>query len=64
MKLLRHFGLFVLACLLGIMPLHAAGEEVAGEKSTVDVQEIVFGHIRDAYEWHLFTLGMPFHLQG
>lgn len=57
MKLLRHFGLFLLACLLGVMPLHAAGEEVAGEKSTVDVQEIVFGHIRDAYEWHLFTLG-------
>lgn len=31
---------------------------VAGQKeSTVDVKEIVFGHIGDSYEWHITTWG-------
>ena len=57
MKTLRCFGLFLFVCMIGLLPAHANDHESAGEKSTVDVQEIVFGHIRDAYEWHLFTYG-------
>ncbi len=47
----------IVACLLlglATLPLHAA-EEGEGEK--VDVQEIVFGHIGDSYEWHIITWG-------
>ena len=29
----------------------------APEESTVDVKEVVFGHIGDAYEWHITTWG-------
>lgn len=35
---------------LGAPSLHAA-------ENTVDVKEIVFGHIGDAYEWHITTWG-------
>lgn len=27
----------------------------APEESTVNVKEVVFGHIGDAYEWHITT---------
>ena len=27
------------------------------KESTVDVKEIVFGHIGDSYEWHITTWG-------
>lgn len=55
MKILRYFGLFLLLFIVNLMPLYANENEASDGKSKVDVQEIVFGHIRDAYEWHLFT---------
>ncbi len=35
------------------MPLQAQAEEAKG----IDVYEIVFGHIEDAYEWHIADIG-------
>ena len=55
MRILRYLGLFLLVFALGFVPMHANGNEAAEGKGTVDVQEIVFGHIRDSYEWHLFS---------
>lgn len=57
MKKLHFLGLFLLAFILGFMPLQAHASEANEGTGKVDVQEIVFGHIRDAYEWHLFTYG-------
>ena len=55
MRILRYLGLFLLVFALGFVPMHANGNEAAEGKGTVDVQEFVFGHIRDSYEWHLFS---------
>ena len=54
MKHLKHIGCLLLVALLSVMPAAASGAE-AGEKSTVDVKEIVLGHMGDAYEWHILT---------
>lgn len=54
MKHLKHIGCLLLVALLSVMPAVASGAE-AGEKSTVDVKEIVLGHMGDAYEWHILT---------
>ncbi len=38
----------------------SANEEMEGgeqEKKGIDVQELVFGHINDAYSWHIATIG-------
>lgn len=32
-------------------------QHVEGEKKKIDVKEIIFGHIRDSHEWHLFSIG-------
>lgn len=42
-----------------MMPLVVHAEEVDGNTtgSSVDVKEIVFGHIGDSYEWHITTWG-------
>ncbi len=57
MKTLRYFGLFLLVFLVGIIPMSAEDSKAAEESNTVDVQEIVFGHINDSYEWHITTYG-------
>lgn len=50
-------GLFIMVGLTLPVALHAE-EDPAGEKeNTVDVKEIVFGHIGDSYEWHITTWG-------
>ncbi|MDR0976489.1 MAG: F0F1 ATP synthase subunit A [Prevotellaceae bacterium] len=41
--------------LLCVQPLRAAAAEKA--QQPVDVKEIIFGHIGDAYEWHITTWG-------
>lgn len=51
MKRFRYIGFFLLVFVMEFLPMNA------GAQSKVDVQEIVFGHIRDSYEWHMFTLG-------
>ena len=57
MKTLRYLWLFLLVFVTGLMPVYADNTEIGGEKGKVDVQEIVFGHISDSYEWHILTYG-------
>lgn len=50
----------VLAWIMALLPvqLFASTEGGATEESeTVDVKEVVFGHIGDAYQWHVTTWG-------
>ena len=48
-------ALFIL--LLGwYAPLYAQTDSISGaemQENDVDVKDIVFGHINDAYEWHI-----------
>ncbi|MDR0938430.1 MAG: F0F1 ATP synthase subunit A [Mediterranea sp.] len=55
MKQLRNIitPLLLLACLFGV-GTHAAAED---RKSPVDVKSVMFGHIGDAYEWEITTVG-------
>ncbi len=51
----KTYLLIVLMACLFAQPLQAAhGGEGDGE---IDVKEIVLGHMSDAYEWHILTLG-------
>ena len=52
MKLLKYLCCIGL-CLLMFMPRQAQAEE----NEEIDVYEIVFGHIEDAYEWHITDIG-------
>ena len=52
MKLLKYLCCIGL-CLLMFMPRQAQAEET----KEIDVYEIVFGHIEDAYEWHITDIG-------
>ena len=62
----------LLSCLMLVVSLPVLAQEQAGdatsqtqdgitpkeeEENTVDVKEIVFGHIGDSYEWHITTWG-------
>ena len=52
MKLLKYLC-YIGLCLLMFMPRQAQAEET----QEIDVYEIVFGHIEDAYEWHITDIG-------
>ena len=52
---MKKIRLLLILCLgLLILPAGARAEE---EAQPVDVNEVVFGHIQDAYEWHIVTVG-------
>lgn len=54
---MRTYLLMVLLCMVGgFLPAHASSGH-AGEGEDLDVKEIIFDHIGDAYEWHLATVG-------
>lgn len=53
MKFIRQI-LYVL--LLFILALPASAQE-EGEKKGVDLQEVLWGHIKDAYHWHIMDIG-------
>lgn len=59
MKTLQYIGLVAALLLMQVLPLqaHTASTEEGGEKQSVDVSEIVFGHIGDSYEWHITDIG-------
>ncbi len=46
----------ILTFMLCMMPLWAKAQE-ASEEESVNVPEIIFGHIGDSYEWHITDLG-------
>lgn len=56
MKNLKHICLILIASLaMAMAPLSAAANAQSSEAAPVDVQEVVFGHLSDAYEWHITT---------
>ena len=57
MKRLRNILTVVLLALGMLLPATVRAE------NTVDVKEIVFGHIGDSYEWHITTWGGFAHQQ-
>ena len=65
MKKLRYIGVvLLLVCMTGLAMAQSVNSTedgiVANAESTesdVDVNELVFGHIGDAYEWHIATFG-------
>ncbi|KAA6352337.1 ATP synthase subunit a [termite gut metagenome] len=60
MKLKQSLYLFVTGFFLlfvSLPALAASAHEREEENKPVDVKSIVFGHIGDAYEWHVTTLG-------
>lgn len=56
MKKLRYIVL-MLSLLLATSASVQAQEASATEAGEVNVNELVFGHIGDAYEWHIATIG-------
>lgn len=52
----RVLYIWILLIMSAVMPCFASGGE-AGNKSDIDVNSLVFGHINDAYEWHIVSIG-------
>ncbi len=71
MKKLRYIITMLSLLIAGTLPMQAqtadsaavetqttgTAEKAAGTEGEVDVNELVFGHIGDAYEWHIVTFG-------
>ena len=55
MKTLRHILLFMALLFAPLMRCDAASHGSSDGK--VDVKGVIFGHIKDSYEWHLTTIG-------
>ena len=50
---------FILSCLLATMSVSsfAATANAPAKKTSLDIKGIIFGHIKDSYEWHITTWG-------
>lgn len=59
MKKLRYITiiLLLLVSIPGMVWVQSAGTAPQESGEELDVNELVFGHIGDAYEWHIVTLG-------
>lgn len=59
MKKLRYIAiiLLLLVSIPGMVWAQYAGTASQESEEELDVNELVFGHIGDAYEWHIVTLG-------
>lgn len=55
MSSLRHICLLLMLFIAPLVWCEAAGSDTSQGK--VDVRGIIFGHVKDAYEWHLTTIG-------
>ena len=55
-KYITHLRLLCLSLflLLSISPISASSHSKDGK---LDIQEILFGHINDSYEWHITDIG-------
>ncbi len=53
MKHIRQL-LFIVLVIAFVTPVHAVSQ--AEEKKGIDLQEILFGHIQDSYDWHITTI--------
>lgn len=50
---MKAFKQYLLVLILGLL----AVPSMAGEKMTIDMKEILWGHIKDSYEWHITNVG-------
>ena len=50
---MKAFKQYLLVLILGLL----AVPSMAGEKMTIDMKEIIWGHIKDSYEWHITNVG-------
>lgn len=57
MKQLRNILAPLLLFCLTLVALPASAQQQESQENTVDVKELVFGHIGDSYEWHITTWG-------
>lgn len=58
MRSLRYIGTVLVLLVLSLQVAKAQeGTDAEGKEQTVDVNEIVFGHIGDSYEWHVTDIG-------
>ena len=58
MPRIRNISLWILAALLLLAPAKAlASGHEASEPGELDMQSYLFGHVGDAYEWHITTVG-------
>lgn len=55
MKMKPFIIIFILLFSVAYIPLQAKEINISQEQENIDVKEIVFGHIGDAYEWHITT---------
>lgn len=46
-----------LCCLLCLLCPAAASGKAKKERPAVNVKEVMLGHLKDSYEWHLFSIG-------
>ncbi len=46
-----------LLCILGVLGIVAFASHDSETKKELDLKEMVFGHIGDAYNWHITTIG-------
>ncbi len=53
-KLIQVTGILCLLCLL--WPVSLCGKP-RKERPALDVKEIMLGHLKDSYQWHLFSIG-------
>ena len=51
---------WIFILLLALLPVMAAGQEAASDDAPFDMDEYLYGHVRDSYEWHITTVnGKP-----
>ena len=58
MRGIRKISLWIVTALLLLVPARAAasGHDAPSEPGEIDMQSYIFGHIGDAYEWHITTI--------
>lgn len=52
----RVWTLLIVLLTMAASPMRGASDHGTGEEK-LDVKEVIFGHIGDAYEWHIATMG-------
>lgn len=58
MKQIKSYFRVLLVAALSLLPLTTTSAQAKAEKSnTIDVKEIILGHMSDAYNWHIVTFG-------
>ena len=51
-------GLKVISLLIAVvLPFCAVAQPAVEESADLDIAGIIFGHVGDSYEWHLFNAG-------